>query len=361
MACYEKSKVLKVISKIWIICIILTSFIVNFWVNGVHSRALSAQSQAMSVVLPENINFYLNPEKKYGQDLVYSPRYKIKNMGKKRILFDIEMTLSELVPNTGIVYCADENEIQQGTKSIYFYVLLEYNQRQELYVLSKGKQKFEQEFLLEPDGSEGDTLYISFGGELGQEADWKGGEIGIDAFYSMDEVEEMYKLNLEGTHVYLDNVEEEIQGGDQSKLILKSEDGYSLPSEIKVSMNGKETSFFEYDSHTGTIILDKVTGDVIIFADGISVAELPKETVFSSSEDIWEWDVVDGIQAYDYEFSQNEITIKSGRIAVDNNKVRWKWNEGLKEGEYQMRLKAIGDNVYYTNSEERTYLLTVGG
>lgn len=357
----EKNEILEIIIKRVIVCIILTSFTVNLWVNEVHGNAFSTQSQVLSVALPENINFYLNPHRKYGQDLIYSPRYKIKNMGKRRIVFDMEMTLSELISDTGIVYCAEEDGIWQDTKSIYLYVLMEYNQAQELFVLSEGERRLDKDIILEPDGVEGDALYISFGGKLGREADWKSGEIGVDVFYSMDEVEEIYKLNLEGKHVYLEDSQEEIEGGTQSKVMLRAEEGYSLPSEIRVSMNGKEMSFFEYDSVSGTIVLDKVIGDVTIFAYGISAAELPEEKIFLSGEGTWEWDVVDGIQAYDYEFLQNGVTIKSGRVAVDNDgKVRWKWSEGLNEGEYQMKIKAIGDNVYYTNSEEKTYWLTIG-
>lgn len=416
MACYKKNEILKIISKKVIICIILIGLIADFLGNKVQGKAFSTQSQAVSVALPENINFYLNPEKKYGQDYIYSPRYKIRNMGKERIVFDMEMTLSELVSNTGIVYCSRESEIQQETKSIYLCMLLEHAQEQELYVLSKGKCGIGQRIILEPYGSEGDTLYISFAGKLAKNADWQSGEMGIDVFYLIDEVKEInqnedadgtgemdkahgteeinvvnetngdgemdavsetngdremdaseginkakdiYKLILEGTHIYWDSMQEEIPGGVQSKLTLKPEEGYSLPSEIKVFMNGEAISSYEYDSLSGMIMLDEVMGDITIFANGISVAELPEETVFSSDKEIWEWSVAEGIEAYEYKFLQNEVIVKKGRIAADKQILRWKWDEGLDEGKYQMKIKAIGDNAYYMNSEEKIYWLTV--
>lgn len=317
-----------------------------------------AERQVTAIELPQNLNFYLDPENKNGQGQIYSAKYIIRNAGKDAVNFSIDMALSLLDNQSSIVFCPEEWDTEPLDRSIYMYVVLKREQDKNVYVLTDLNMACAENVILAPAGQDGDTIYISFGGRLSQSEEWKSGELAVNALYAMSVRKIGYQARVEGEHIKLENAEEELTGGKRAELYLAAEEGYSLSAKIQVYMGEQETEF-EYDTATGKIILKEVTDDVVIYANGISKASLPMAELMDMNEMLWCWTAEEGVQAYEYAFWQEDMEIERGRISVEEGQVAWNWSERLENGDYQLCLKAIGDNIHCMNSEENNYLVTV--
>lgn len=330
-----------------------------FLMIGEPVKAAEKKDQQMTIVqVPQNLNFYLDPNNEKGHGQVYSNQYKIQNSGKEAVTFNMELSLSMLDPEAGIVFCPEEWSEEPEDRSIYMYALFEGKEIDNKYILSDPEAVCKESVVLEPGGKEGDTLYISFGGMLSQTESWKSGELAVNALYKMSSSSMGYTASVEGEHIQLKNDGEKLASGKEAVLYLLPDEGYSLPAKIQVFI-GDTQAEASYDAATGKIILEKVDHDVVIYANGITRAKLPDTEVLNMDEAIWSWKVEEGIQAYEYRFLLEEETVKSGRIDVKDGSIQWNWSEELENGEYRMLLKAIGDAVYCLNSEETDYQITV--
>lgn len=314
--------------------------------------------QVTAVQVPQNLNFYLDPDNEKGRGQIYSNQYKVQNSGKEAVTFYMELSLSALDTETGIIFSPEEWDEAPEDRCIYMYVLFEGKETEDNYILTNPEEECKERVVLEPAGEEGDTLYISFGGVLSGSEGWKSGELAINALYKMSSASMGYTVSVEGEHIQIEENEKKLMSEEKAELTLVPDEGYSLPAKIQVFMGEAETEV-SYDAVTGKVLLEKVDQDVVIYANGITRAKLPDAEVMKTDEAVWSWEAEEGIQAYEYRFLQGEETVKSGRIEVREDGIRWNWSEGLENGEYQMLLKAIGDAVYCLNSEEADYRIIV--
>lgn len=333
--------------------------ILCFLVAGEPVKAAEKKEQQTTIVqLPQNLNFYLDPDNEKGNGQIYSNRYKVQNSGKEAITFKMEMSLSVLDPGVEIAFCPGEWSEEPEDRSIYMYAIFEGEEIEHTYILTDPEEACEESVVLEPAGKEGDSLYISFGGMLSQSEGWKSGELAINALYKMSSASMGYTASVEGEHIRIENDGEKLAPGRKAELVLVPDEGYSLPAKVRVIMGDAEVAA-SYDAVTGKVVLEKIDQDVVIYANGITRAGLPGAEVMKMDETIWSWEADEGIQAYEYRFLQEDETVKSGRIEVKDGSVRWDWSEGLENGEYQLMLKAVGDAVHCLNSEEADYQITV--
>ncbi len=314
--------------------------------------------QVTAVQVPQNLNFYLDPDNEKGRGQIYSNQYKVQNSGKEAVTFYMELSLSALDTETGITFSPEEWDEAPEDRCIYMYVSFEGKETEDNYILTNPEEECKERVVLEPAGEEGDTLYISFGGILSGTEGWKSGELAINALYKMSSASMGYTVSVEGEHIQIEENEKKLMSEEKSELTLVPDEGYSLPAKIQVFM-GEAEAEVSYDAVTGKILLEKVDQDVVIYANGITRAKLPDVEVMKTDEAVWSWEAEEGIQAYEYRFLQGEETVKSGRIEVKEDGIRWNWSEGLENGEYQMLLKAIGDAIYCLNSEEADYRIIV--
>lgn len=315
------------------------------------------ERQVTAIELPQNLNFYLDPENENGRGQIYSDKYRIRNAGKEAVYFSIDITLLPVDEQASITFCPEEWETEPVDRSIYMYAVFEGKQREDVYVLTDTENSCMEEIVLEPAGEDGDTVCISFGGRLSQSEDWKSGELAINALYTMSAKGAEYQAKVEGKHIKIEN-EDKLEAGENAELYLVPDEGYSLPAKIQVYMSEVETAF-AYDMVTGKVSLDNVAGDVVIYADGIAKASLPDEELMDMGEMLWSWSAQEGIQAYEYIFLKEDREVSSGRISVEDGMLIWNWSEGLEDGDYQLHLKAIGDSIHCMNSEEGIYSITV--
>lgn len=314
--------------------------------------------QVTAVQVPQNLNFYLDPNNEKGRGQIYSGQYKVQNSGKEAVAFHMELSLSALDPETGISFSPEEWSEAPEDRSVYMYVLFEGKKTEDKYILTDQEEECKESVVLEPAGEEGDTLYVSFGGMLSQTEGWKSGELAVNALYKMSSASMGYTASVEGEHIRIEDEEKKLSSGKKAELTLVPDEGYSLPAKIQVFMGDAETEA-SYDAATGKVVLEKVDQDIVIYANGITRAKLPDAEVMKMDEAIWSWEAEKGIQAYEYRFLQEEETVKSGRIEAKDGSIRWNWSEGLEDGEYRMLLKAIGDAISCMNSEEADYQITV--
>ena len=68
------------------------------------------------------------------------------------------------------------------------------------------------------------------------------------------------------------NVPESVEAGKALSFTLAPEKGYGLPAAIQVTMGGQNLLAYQYayDQETGLFLLEHVTGDVVVTAEGIS-------------------------------------------------------------------------------------------
>ena len=68
------------------------------------------------------------------------------------------------------------------------------------------------------------------------------------------------------------NVPESVEAGKPLSFTLAPEKGYGLPAAIQVTMGGQNLLAYQYayDQETGLFLLEHVTGDVVVTAEGIS-------------------------------------------------------------------------------------------
>lgn len=314
--------------------------------------------QVTAVQVPQNLNFYLDPDNEKGRGQIYSNQYKVQNSGKEAVTFYMELSLSALDTETGITFSPEEWDEAPEDRCIYMYVSFEGKETEDNYILTNPEEECKERVVLEPAGEEGDTLYISFGGMLSGTEGWKSGELAINALYKMSSASMGYTVSVEGEHIQIEENGKKLMSEEKAELTLVPDEGYSLPAKIQVFM-GEAEAEVSYDAVTGKVLLEKVDQDVVIYANGITRAKLPDDEVMKTDEAVWSWEAEEGIQAYEYRFLQGEETVKSGRIEVREDGIRWNWSEGLENGEYQMLLKAIGDAVYCLNSEEADYRIIV--
>lgn len=314
--------------------------------------------QVTAVQVPQNLNFYLDPDNEKGRGQIYSNQYKVQNSGKEAVTFYMELSLSALDTETGITFSPEEWDEAPEDRCIYMYVSFEGKETEDNYILTNPEEECKERVVLEPAGEEGDTLYISFGGMLSGTEGWKSGELAINALYKMSSASMGYAVSVEGEHIQIEENGKKLMSEEKAELTLVPDEGYSLPAKIQVFM-GEAEAEVSYDAVTGKVLLEKVDQDVVIYANGITRAKLPDDEVMKTDEAVWSWEAEEGIQAYEYRFLQGEETVKSGRIEVREDGIRWNWSEGLENGEYQMLLKAIGDAVYCLNSEEADYRIIV--
>lgn len=314
--------------------------------------------QVTIVEVPQNLNFYLDPDNEKGRGQIYSNKYRIRNGGKEEVTFSIEMLLSIIDAQADIEFCPEEWEGEPVDRSIYMYALFEGEQAEDKYILTDAEAPCECSVVLEPSGEDGDTVYISFGGMLSHSEDWKSGELAINSVYNMSSGSMGYTAVVEGEHIRMEYDRKRLESGKAAELSLVADEGYSLPAKIKVYMGGNETEA-SYDAVTGKILLENVDDNIVVYANGITKAVLPDAEVMNEEEALWSWTAQEGIQAYEYSFIYEDEAVKSGRVNVNDSSVSWNWSEGLKSGEYSLSLKAIGDAVHCLNSEEMSYQLRV--
>ena len=144
-----------------------------------------------------------------------------------------------------------------------------------------------------------------------------------------------YKVKIDGWHIRIEYEEENLTTGESVVFYLVPDEGYSLPARIQVYVGGQEAEFL-YDAITGKISLEKITGDVVVSANGITKASLPVSEIINEEEMFWSWTAEEGIQAYEYIFLQDDTEISRGRIAAESGSVVWSWSEGLENGDYQL-------------------------
>jgi len=323
------------------------------------SRTEAAETrdrQPAAVELPQNLNFYLDPENEYGRGQIYSDKYRIRNAGKEPLTFSMEMTLSVLEEKASIAFLPEEWEKEPADRSIYMYAVLESSQGEERYVLTDPENPCEESIILQPAGTEGDSFYISFGGRLSPSEDWKSGELAVRSIYALSAGTGEYPVETTGEHIRIEDVK--AAGEKKIELFIVPEEGYSLPAEIRVTVEELEVEA-SYDAVTGKVVLANTAGTIVIHADGITKAVLPDAEMLDEEKSIWSWTAQEGVQAYEYSFCHGEETVKKGRVNIVQGTVSWDWSEGLEEGEYQLTLKAIGDAVHCLNSEEAVYPVTV--
>ena len=326
---------------------------------GQRTEAMEKTAQQINIVeLPQNLNFYLDPENEGGLGQIYSDKYRIRNEGKEPIAFSAELVLSILEEQADIAFCPEEWSTEPENRSIYMYVVFEGTWGEDICVLTDYQMPCSKKITLKPAGMEGDTVYISFGGELSQSEEWKSGELGINCLYSISMDSMKYQAVINGNHIRLKDEEGKLEAGKKAELYLVPDEGYSLPAKIQVYMDEMEIEA-SYDATTGQIVLDKVSGDVVIYANGIKRAALPGADVIDSRKSVWSWTAEDGVQTYEYKFLQDDEVVDSGRLDVNQGVVNWSWSEKLEDGSYELRLKAIGDTVHCLNSEEGSYPVTV--
>ncbi len=320
--------------------------------------AEKAAQQVTIVELPQNLNFYLDPENEKGRGQIYSNQYKVQNAGKEAVTFSIEMSLSVLDAEASVAFCPEEWSDEPEDRSIYMYVLFEGEQTEAKHILTDPESSCKESIVLEPAGEAGDTFYISFGGKLSQSPEWKSGELAVNSLYHMSSASMGYMASVEGEHIRIEDSGKNLTSGERAELYLVPDEGYFLPAEIQVWMGGAETEAV-YDAATGKVVLEKVSHDVTIYANGITRAILPDMNVMNPEEPVWSWTAEEGIQAYEYRFLYEEEVVKSGRIDVNEGIVSWEWSDGLENGEYRLFLKAIGDAIHCLNSEEVDCWITV--
>lgn len=341
-----------------ILCLMMMS-VLCFLIIGEPVKAAEKTNRQITIVeVPQNLNFYLDPYNEKGNGQIYSGKYVIQNAGKEAVTFTIEMSLSILDAESEIVFCPEEWNEEPVSRSIYMYVMFEGNQVEERHILTDLETPCKESVVLEPAGEEGDTAYISFGGMLSRSGDWKSGELAINSLYNMSSASMGYMSSVEGEHIRIENNGDKLDSGEKAELYLVPDEGYSLPSKVQVFMGDVETEI-QYDAVTGKVLIENVENDVVIYANGITKAEVPDVEILSPEKMLWTWTAEKGVQAYEYSFLKEEETVKSGRIDVYDESVSWEWSEGLEDGEYFLCLKAIGDTVYCLNSEETHYQIMV--
>ncbi len=321
----------------------------------------TAERRITAIELPQNLNFYLDPENENGRGQIYSSKYMIRNAGEEEVTFSIDMSLVRLDSQSSIEFRSEEWDAEPLDRSIYMYVVFEKEQEKQIHVLSNVEEPCEEELLLAPAGQKGDTAYISFGGMLSRSEDWKSGELAVNALYAMsveNGEKSEYKVKIDGWHIRIEYEEENLTTGESVVFYLVPDEGYSLPARIQVYVGGQEAEFL-YDAITGKISLEKITGDVVVSANGITKASLPVSEIINEEEMFWSWTAEEGIQAYEYIFLQDDTEISRGRIAAESGSVVWSWSEGLENGDYQLCLRAIGDNIHCLNSEKEYYSVRV--
>lgn len=332
-----------------LVCMI---FIALFLViMGESPKTVKAESgQVVAVELPQNLNFYLDPENEYGRGQIYSEQYRIHNYGSEPAEFSMSLSLSRVDPETDIQLCPQMWEGEPENRSMYMYVSFDGSQVADEFILTAG-EICQKSVVLEPDGTDGDTLYISFGGALSQSEEWKSGEMAVNAVYSMPNSGAAEAgVRLVGSYIRLENMEGE--------WYLVPDDGYALPASIAVYADGVEANA-GYDATTGRIHLEYLSGEIVIYASGITNATLPGDNIVNSQQMVWSWNAEKGVQAYEYAFFQGDHVVCRGRVPVENGLVNWNWSEGLENGTYRLCLRAIGDTVYCLNSAENSYWVTV--
>ena len=341
-----------------ILCLMMMS-VLCFLIIGEPVKAAEKTNRQITIVeVPQNLNFYLDPYNEKGNGQIYSSKYVIQNAGKEAVTFTIEMSLSILDAESEIVFCPEEWNEEPVSRSIYMYVMFEGNQVEERHILTDLETPCKESVVLEPAGEEGDTAYISFGGMLSRSGDWKSGELAINSLYNMSSASMGYMASVEGEHIRIENNGDKLDSGEKAELYLVPDEGYSLPSKVQVFMGDVETEI-QYDAVTGKVLIENVENDVVIYANGITKAEVPDVEILSPEKMLWTWTAEKGVQAYEYSFLKEEETVKSGRIDVYDGSVSWEWSEGLEDGEYFLCLKAIGDTIYCLNSEEISYQIMV--
>lgn len=316
-------------------------------------QAGAAQQQATAVELPQNLNFYLDPDNRNGRGQIYSDKYMIRNAGMEAVTFSIDMTLSLLDAQSSLIFCPKEWVDEPWERSIYMYAVFETGQEMDVCVLTDGGP-CRKTVSLAPAGQEGDSVYISFGGRLSRSDGWKSGELAVDALYAMSVQAQGYRVGVAGEHIMLMEENVELIAGESAELHLMPEEGYFFPDEIRVDMGGQEAGF-EYDAISGRIVLEEITDNVMIYANGMKKASLPDASVMNSEQMPWFWAAQAGVQGYEYSFWQDDVEMNWGQISVENGQVVWYWDYGLMDGTYQLRLKAIGDHRNCLDSEEGSY------
>ena len=326
---------------------------------GPRTEAMENVTRQINIVeLPQNLNFYLDPENEGSLGQIYSDKYRIQNIGKEPVAFSAELVLSILEEQAAITFCPEEWNAEPENRSIYMYVVFEGVWGEDIYVLTDSQMPCSKKITLEPAGMEGDTVYIYFGGELSRSEEWKSGELGINCLYLISEDSVKYQAVINGNHIRIESEEGELEAGKKAELYLVPDEGYSLPAEIQVYVDEMEIET-SYDAATGEIVLDNVSGDIVIYANGIKRAALPDMKIMDTEKAVWSWMAEDGVQTYEYKFLQNDVEVDSGRIDADQGVVNWSWSEKLEDGNYELRLRAIGDAVHCLNSEEGSYPVTV--
>lgn len=328
-----------------------------FLISGVRAEAAGTpEKQVTAVEVPQNLNFYLDPENKKGNGQIYSSKYEVRNAGKETVTFSMEMALSVLEEEAAIALCPEAWTEEPSGRSVYMYVIFEGSQGVEQYTLTDTEDSCKESIVLQPAGMDGDSFSIRFGGMLSSLEEWKSGELGIHSIYAMTAGSIEYPPEITGKHIQIGKVKQIGENG--MELFIVPDEGFSLPAEVRIIQEDSEIEA-AYDAVTGKIVLENVTGSVMIYASGITNAVLPDAEMINEEKAIWSWKAEEGIQAYEYTFLQEDEAVKKGRVNVKRGAVNWNWSEELADGSYQLQLKAIGDAIHCLNSEEADYSVTV--
>ena len=319
---------------------------------------VEAGRQTSIVGVPQDLNFYLDPENENGMGQIYSDMHEIWNEGTEPVEVSVALRLSVLDETSSIAFSPVEWDTEPEYRSIYMYALFEDAEGEEECVLTDSMTPCVKTLWLAPAGMEGDTASIRFEGSLSSSEEWKSGELGIDCVYSISGNGAGYQAVINGSHIRISSGGDQLKEGERAELYLTPDEGYVLPAEVRVYMGGAEAAA-AYNAAEGKVTLDAVTGDIVICADGVTRAMLPDAGVFDPAQAVWRWAPEEGVQAYDYRFERENETVESGRISAEGGFVDWYWSQGLEDGAYQLYLRAIGDTVSCLNSEEGCYWILV--
>ncbi|MEY8392194.1 hypothetical protein AALA98_12630 [Lachnospiraceae bacterium 45-W7] len=343
--------------KYWILCIAAVSILLMCGARQRTEAAETAEQQAAAVEVPQNLNFYLDPQNEGGRGQIYSDKYRIRNAGKEAVILSMELALSILEEQADITFCPEKWDTEPEDRSIYMYAVFEGSWGEDKGILTS-ETSCREKIILQPAGMEGDAVYISFGGTLSKSKKWKSGELGINAFYTVAVDSREYQASINGNHIRIKDGGVKITDGQNMELSLVPDEGYFLPADVQVYMGGVQIQAI-YNMADGKIVLENVSDNVVVCANGITKATLPDIEIMDMGKAVWSWTADTGIEAYEYIFLQDGQQISSGRFGVEDGIVSWNWSEGLESGSYVLRLKAIGDMVHCLNSEEGNYPVTV--
>ena len=204
-----------------IICIIALAALLLYILTGERTEAAEVM-----VEVPENLNFYLDPGNINEKGQIYSQKYKIRNVGKGNVIFSIEMALSMLEKSEVIDFCPKKWKTEPAEKSIFMYVIFEGNWGKDKIILTDTGILCQKSMVLEPAGTDGDTISISFGGMLSQSEQWKSGELAINAIYELSTESMEHQVTIDGEHLQIKDGTEKILEGEKVEFYLVPDEGY---------------------------------------------------------------------------------------------------------------------------------------